>query len=76
MKDFIMIEYNLVCYCNKFLTKIEFYINEIVKINNNTNKDFKDYVLFLKNNLEIFKTQIVFNSIINVSIKLNEEIDF
>ena len=76
MNDFIMIEHNLVCYCNKFLTKIEFYINEIVKINNNTNKDFKDYVLFLKNNLEIFKTQIFFNAAINLSIELNEEIDF
>lgn len=34
MNDFIMIEHNLVCYCNKFLTKIEFYLNETPKINN------------------------------------------
>ena len=31
MNDFIMIEHNLVCYCNKFLTKIEFYLNETQK---------------------------------------------
>ncbi len=76
MNDFIMIEHNLVSYCNKILKKIEFYSNEILKINNNSNKDFKDYVLFIKNNLDIFKTQIFFNSEINLSIELNENIDF
>ena len=76
MNDFIMIEHNLVSYCNKILKKIEFYSNEILKINNNSNKDFKDYALFIKNNLDIFKTQIFFNSEINLSIELNENIDF
>ena len=76
MNDFIMIEHNLVSYCNKILKKIEFYINEILNINSNSNKDFKDYVLFIKNNFEIFKNNIFFNSEVNLSIELNEEIDF
>jgi hypothetical protein len=71
-----MIEHNLVSYCNKILKKIEFYINEILNINSNSNKDFKDYVLFIKNNFEIFKNNIFFNSEVNLSIELNEEIDF
>lgn len=76
MNDFIMIEHKLVSYCNKIFIKIEFYLNEILKIIKESNEDFNEYILFMKNNLESFKNQIFLNNDIYLSIDLSEETDF